>query len=101
SRLVLLDPRGCGASDPVPLEPLPTWEDEADDLRAVLDAVGSSQATILASSDAGPPALFFAATHPERVRALILANAPARYLRADDYPIGRSAEEIDRSMARL
>jgi pimeloyl-ACP methyl ester carboxylesterase len=101
SRLILLDPRGCGASDPIPLDPLPTWEDEADDLGAVLDAVGSSQATVFASSDAGPPALFYAATHPERVRALILANTTARYAWAEDYPIGLRAEEIDRSMERL
>jgi class 3 adenylate cyclase len=101
SRLILLDPRGCGASDPIALDPLPTWEDEADDLGAVLDAVGSSQATVFASSDAGPPALFYAATHPERVRALILANTTARYAWAEDYPIGLRAEEIDRSMERL
>ena len=84
SRLILLDPRGCGASDPIPLEPLPTWEDEADDLGAVLDAVGSTQAAVFAWSDAAPPALFYTATHPERIRALVLANTTARYSVADD-----------------
>ncbi len=101
SRLILLDPRGCGASDPIPLEPLPTWEDEADDLGAVLDAVGSTQAAVFAWADAAPPALFYAATHPERIRALVLANTTARYAVADDYPIGLTTAEIEAMMNRL
>jgi class 3 adenylate cyclase len=101
SRLILLDARGCGASDPVPLDPLPTWEDDAEDLGAVLDAVGSKEAAIFAWNDAGPPAMFFAATHPERIRSLLLANTSARYLAADDYPCGHRAEEVERNLQRL
>ncbi len=101
SRLVLLDPRGSGASDPISLDPLPTWEDEIDDLETVLDAVASERATIFACNDSGPLAMMFAATHPERVRALALANTSARYIVADDYPIGLPAEQVDREMARI
>jgi class 3 adenylate cyclase len=43
----------------------------------------------------------FAATHPDRVRALALANTTARYVVADDYPIGLPAEQVDREMARI
>jgi class 3 adenylate cyclase len=101
SRLILLDPRGSGASDPIPLDPLPTWEDEVDDLKAVLEAVGSKRATIFACGDAGPMAMIFAAAHPDRAQALVLANTTSRFIVADDYPFGFSAEEIDASMRRL
>ena len=101
SRLILLDPRGTGASDPISLDPVPTWEDEVDDLDTVLDAVGSERATIFACNDSGPLALMFAATRPDRVRALALANTTARYVVADDYPIGLSAGQVDRQMARI
>ena len=101
SRLILLDPRGSGASDPIPLDPLPTWEDEVDDLRAVLDAVASQRAAIFACGDAGPMAMIFAATHPDRVPALALANTSARYIVADDYTFGFVPEDIDKSMSRL
>lgn len=101
SRLILLDPRGTGASDPISLDPVPTWEDEVDDLDTVLDAVGSERVTIFACNDSGPLALMFAATRPDRVRALALANTTARYVVADDYPIGRPAEQVDREMARI
>jgi len=101
SRLVLLDPRGSGASDPISLDPLPTWEDEIDDLETVLDAVASERAAIFACNDSGPLAMMFAATHPERLQALVLANTSARYIVADDYPIGLPAEQVDREMARI
>ncbi len=88
SRLVVFDRRGTGASDPRPLDPLPPWESYAQDLTAVLDAVGSEQAALLAQLDASPMALFFAGTRPERTGALILVNAAAKFLADDDYPIG-------------
>ena len=101
SRLILLDPRGSGASDSIPLDPLPTWEDEVDDLRTVLDAVASERAAIFACSDSGPLAMIFAATHPDRVRTLALANTTARFVVADDYPVGFSREHADKNMSRL
>ena len=88
SRLILFDRRGTGASDPIPIDSLPPWETYAQDLAAVLDEVGAEQAALLTQVDAGPMAMFFAGTKPERTSALLLANATARYLAADDYPIG-------------
>ncbi len=88
SRLILFDRRGTGVSDPVPLDHLPTWEQWADDMRAVLDAVGSERTAIMAWLDGGPMAMLFAATYPERTAALVLAHTAAKYVRADDYPHG-------------
>jgi len=88
SRLILFDRRGTGVSDPVPSDHLPTWEQWADDMRLVLDAVGSERAAIMAWFDGGPMAMLFAATYPERTAALVLAHTAARYVRADDYPQG-------------
>jgi hypothetical protein len=88
SRLILFDRRGTGGSDDVPRSDVPTWEEWTEDVRAVLDAAGSTRTAIFASGDAGPIAMLFAAMHPERVGALVLFNTTARYLVADDYPIG-------------
>jgi class 3 adenylate cyclase len=95
SRLIFFDRRGTGASDGVAISALPTWERWAEDIRAVLDAAGSKRAAVLASLDAGPIAILFAAMHPERVSALILLNTTARYLAADDYPFGFSSSDVD------
>ena len=88
SRLIVFDRRGTGASDPLPPGALPPWEAYVQDLTAVLDTVASDQAALLAQLDASPMAVFFAGTRPERTRALILVNAAAKFLAADDYPIG-------------
>jgi class 3 adenylate cyclase len=95
SRLILFDRRGAGASDAVPDSSISTWEAWIDDAKAVLDAAGSTSAAVFAESDAGPTAIMLAATHPQRVGALVLANTAARYARADDYPEGLSPEMID------
>jgi len=101
SRLILFDRRGTGASDPIPIDSLPPWESYAQDLAAVLDEVGSEQAALLTQVDAGPMAMFFAGTKPERTRALILANATARYLATDDYPIGVPVEVAEAVLAQV
>jgi class 3 adenylate cyclase len=88
SRLIFFDRRGMGASDPLPPDPLPPWESYAEELAVILDEVGSERAAIMAAHDAGPTALFFAGTRPERTSALILVHTSARYVAADDYPIG-------------
>ena len=69
SRLILLDKRGQGVSDPVS-EP-PTLEDDMADLLAVLDAAGSQQAALVGYSEGGPMSALFAATYPSRTTALI------------------------------
>jgi class 3 adenylate cyclase len=68
---------------------------------AVLDAVGSEQAAILAEMDGGPLALFFAGTRPDRTSALILANTAAKFVAADDYPIGIPAEVGEALLGQL
>jgi class 3 adenylate cyclase/pimeloyl-ACP methyl ester carboxylesterase len=101
ARVILFDRRGTGASDGVPRRAIPTFEEWTDDVLAVLDAAGSERAAIIAAVDAGPVAVLFAATHPERVRALMLINTAARYVRDDDYLIGASVQEVDALIAMV
>ena len=93
SRLILLDKRGTGLSDPVPLDRLPTLEERMDDVRAVLDAVGSKRAAFFGTSEAGALSLLFAATYPSRTTALVFLNSYARLAYAPDYPQGIPAEQ--------
>jgi pimeloyl-ACP methyl ester carboxylesterase len=86
SRLLLLDKRGTGLSDPVPTAP--TLEERIDDLRAVMDCVGSERAVVLGVSEGGAMAALFAATYPERTSGLILYGAFAKLPRTPDYPEG-------------
>ena len=76
SRLVLIDRRGLGMSDPVPR--MPTLEERMDDVRAVMDAAGIERAALLGVSEGGPMCALFAASFPERTQ---LARA-AQHLRA-------------------
>jgi class 3 adenylate cyclase len=92
-RLVLFDRRGVGLSDPVSPASPPALEDWVSDALTVLDAVGSPQAAVIATGPpAGMVALLLAATHPDRVRALVLYDAIARYRWAPDHPWGVPAE---------
>lgn len=91
SRLILFDKRGTGLSDRVP--DLPTLETRMDDVRAVMDTVGSERAALLGYSEGGPMCALFAATYPARTSALIMIGAYARRTWAPDYPWGATAEE--------
>jgi pimeloyl-ACP methyl ester carboxylesterase/class 3 adenylate cyclase len=91
SRLIVFDMRGIGLSDRGP-EP-PVVELQMDDVRAVLDAAGSDSAVLFGGARGAAPALLFAATYPERVRALVLYAPLPKTLRSDDYPFGRTAQE--------
>ena len=93
SRLILFDKRGTGLSDPVPLDRLPTLEERMDDVRAVLNAVGSRRAALLGVSEGGPMCSLFAATHPDKTEALIMVGTYARRLWARDYPWAPTQEE--------
>ncbi|MGH7856655.1 MAG: alpha/beta fold hydrolase, partial [Candidatus Binatia bacterium] len=101
SRLILVDPRGTGMSDPVPLSNPPTLEERMDDILAVMDAAGSERAAILGASYGGPLSVLFACTHAERTGALVLHNTSARYLIDDNYPIGGPPELVDIGVARI
>jgi class 3 adenylate cyclase len=94
-RLIMFDKRGAGLSDPVPTSTLPTLEQWIDDASTVLDAAGSERAVVIANLGGGLLGTTFAAVHPERVASLILVDCWARYLEADDYPIGGPPEGVD------
>jgi class 3 adenylate cyclase len=76
SRLILFDKRGTGASDRP--RALPTLEVQMDDVRAVLDEVGSEEAALFGAGAGGQMAALFAATYPERTSGLVLYNTWAR-----------------------
>ncbi len=95
ARVIRVDRRGSGASDRFPMDALPPWESFAEDIGRVMDAVGSTSAAVYAEGDAGPLALLFAASHPDRVRALVLFHTTARFLVDEDYPIGIPLEYAD------
>jgi pimeloyl-ACP methyl ester carboxylesterase len=80
-------------SDRVPEAELPTLEQRMDDVRAVMDAVGSPRAALLGVSEGGPMCALFAATYPERTEAIVMIGSYARRLRDDDYPWGPTPEE--------
>jgi pimeloyl-ACP methyl ester carboxylesterase/DNA-binding CsgD family transcriptional regulator len=101
SRLILLDKRGTGLSDPVPLHRLPTLEQRMDDVRAVMDAVGSQRAAVLGVSEAGALCTLFAATYPDRVAALILIGCYARRLWAPDHPWGYTPDDVAARLAEI
>jgi class 3 adenylate cyclase len=93
ARVIRFDKRGVGLSDPVPATALPTLEEWMDDLRAVLDDIGSEKAAIVTAMAGGFMACVFAATYPDRVRALVIIDGFARLTRADDYPWGLTAAQ--------
>ena len=91
SRLILFDKRGMGMSDRVPGgTPLDV---RMDDIRAVMDAVGSESAAIMGESEGGPLAMLFAAAHPERTRLLILQGAEVRERTDEEWPWGEGTDE--------
>ncbi len=101
SRLILFDKRGTGLSDRVPLHQLPTLEQRMDDVRAVMEAVGSRRAAICSISEGGPMSLLFAATYPEKTSGLVMIGSYARRLRDGDYPWGPTAAERDRYCTQI
>lgn len=87
-RLTTCDLRGWGSSDAVNLEVLPALQAWMDDLRVVMDEVKSERAALVASREVGLAAILFAATHPDRVSALVLINRFVRFLQGSDQPWG-------------
>lgn len=81
-RILLFDKAGAGLSDPAPR--VRTLDDRADEIEAVMDAVGFTKAVLFAASEGGPASLVFAATRPERTKALILTGSFA-YSFANDW----------------
>ena len=97
ARVVLVDRRGTGLSDPLRNVyaggDFGSWIEEAvSDFITVLDAIGSDRAPVVANHQAAPVAVSLAATHPDRVAALVLVDPVVRLLEAEDYPWGISVE---------
>lgn len=87
-RVFLIDKRGSGVSDHSTSGHIDPVEDTVDDVRAVLDANGSTEAVLIGDTEGGMLACVLAATYPQRFPTLVLVNSYARMARADDYPIG-------------
>jgi class 3 adenylate cyclase len=93
SRLIIFDQRGIGLSDPA--GGVPRLQHRVDDMRAVLDAVGSERAAIVGHCNGGPASLLFAATHPERVSSLVVCSSFAKGQPDDSHPGALSAETYE------
>jgi pimeloyl-ACP methyl ester carboxylesterase len=91
SRLIVFDKRGTGLSDRV--AGIADLETRMDDIRAVMDAAGSEAAVVCGVSEGGPMALLFAATYPERVRALVSYGSLPRFVRGPNFPWGEPRHE--------
>ena len=94
-RLILFDKRGTGLSDRVPEDRLPSLETRMDDVRAVMDAVGSERAVIMGISEGGPMAMLFAATYPERAIGLVLFGTDSDWTRVSDETLANTLRDID------
>ena len=92
ARLIRFDKRGTGLSDRT--VGLPDFETRMDDVRAVMDAAGSEEAALFGYSEGGPMCVLFAATYPQRTRALVLYGTYAKRRDPDDdYPWAPTAEK--------
>jgi pimeloyl-ACP methyl ester carboxylesterase len=90
TRLILFDKRGMGLSDHTAVG---TLEERMDDVRAVMDAVGSERAVLMGISEGAPLSMVFAASHPERTAGLIFVGGEVKEIREDDWPWGQSTRE--------
>jgi class 3 adenylate cyclase len=91
ARVIGFDKPGTGLSDPV--EGVPTLEERMEDLTAVLDAAGVARAALFGASEGGPLSALFAATHVERVIALVMYGSYAKGAWAEDYPWAPTPEQ--------
>ncbi len=98
-RLIRFDKRGTGMSDPT--SAAATLEERIDDIRAVLDAVGSRKAHLFGVSEGGSMVMLYAAIYPERTRSLALYGAMPRWTSAPDYPFGPTLEDERRRIEEL
>jgi class 3 adenylate cyclase len=99
ARVISFDRRGSGLSDPV--AEVPTLEQRMDDVRAVMDDAGSQQAALVGLSEGVPLSILFAASHPDRARALVCSGGMARSTYADDYPWATPAQALVESGLEL
>ena len=100
-RVIMWDKRGTGLSERLPADRLPTLEERMDDMRVVMDAVGSERAATVGVSEGASLSAVFAASHPDRVTNLILIGGFARTLEDDDYEWGASKEAAEAFRHRM
>lgn len=93
ARLILFDKRGTGLSDRLPNDKLPALDERLDDLRAVMDAVGSNNAAFVGNSEGANLCALHAATYPDRTEAIVLCGAFAKRIWSPDYPWAPTMEE--------
>ncbi len=96
ARLISFDRRGSGLSDP--MVGAPSLEEQIDDILAVMDAAGTERVALLGSLEGGPLAMTFAATHPDKVSALVLYATFARAAWAPDYDWAPTVEQRQASL---
>jgi class 3 adenylate cyclase len=101
SRVIMFDRRGMGLSDPVGIQSLPSLDAWMDDLRAVMEAASSDRAALIANIGGAITSLVFAASHPDRLSSLVIADGFARIRSAPDYPEGMSDEQVERQLAQV
>ena len=99
SRLLLYDRTGNGLSDRGPGGYV--FEDEMDDVRAVMADAGSERAALFGCHTGGRLALLMAATYPDKVSAFITFGSHPATLRDDDYPWGSTVEEHEAVLAMI
>ncbi len=96
-RLIHFDRRGTGLSDPVPLDKLPDFQTQMEDVVAVLDAAGSQSTAIIGTADGTLVAMLLAAAHPERCRSLVLFAPTAKHEQA----AGLAMERIEEALQEI
>ena len=96
-RLIHFDRRGTGLSDPVPLDKLPDFQTQMEDVVAVLDAAGSQRTAIIGTADGTLVAMLLAAAHPERCRSLVLFAPTAKHEQA----AGLAMERIEEALQEI
>lgn len=100
-RVIHFDKRGTGLSDRVPVDRLPTLEQRMDDVRAVMDAAGSTRAVLFGHSEGGPMCAVYAAVHPQRVEGLVLYGTFAVRRRQPGYPWAPTQAEREEHVRRV
>jgi class 3 adenylate cyclase/pimeloyl-ACP methyl ester carboxylesterase len=98
-RLIMFDKRGTGLSDRA--SPLADLDTRAQDLLAVMDAAASERAVLVGVYEGGALAAFVAATHPQRVQALVWWGASAKNAWAPDNPTGETEQEFAEDQAEI
>lgn len=99
ARLIVFDKRGTGLSDRVVTDEAPALEVRMDDTRAVMDAAGCERAALFGVSEGGPMSILFAASHPQRTRALVLFGCLPKYTWAPDFEIGTISPDVVEQMS--